>query len=93
VPHERGLPVIPVKVPFENEVVDADQVMFESTPGVPQSLKIEDGATIEFGHVVHTVFKLRDRKKEDGTPIYICVGNTVIRIKHDEEETVTKTAD
>lgn len=69
----------PVKVPFENEVVDADQLAFKSVGGSPELLELEDGATIEFGHNVRTIFKLREKKKEDGSPVYICVGQVQIK--------------
>lgn len=71
----------PVKIPYENEVVDADQMEFKSVGGaVPELLELEDGATIEFGHRVTTIFKLRDKKKEDGSPVYICVGQVKIQV-------------
>ncbi len=70
----------PVKVPFENEVVDADQVNFESSGGAPELLELEDGTKIEFGHQVKTIFKLRDKKKEDGSPVYICAGQVNIKV-------------
>jgi hypothetical protein len=72
--------MIPVKVPYENDVVDADEMGFKSTSGTPQVLELEDGSKIKFGHTVSKVFKLRDKKKEDGRPIFICVGNALIEV-------------
>ena len=68
----------PVKLPYESEVVDADQVEFKSVGGSPEILELEDGTKIEFGHRVKNVFKLRDKKKDDGSPIYICSGQVSI---------------
>lgn len=82
----------PVKVPYENEVVDADQIEFNSVGGAPELLELKDGTRIEFGHQVKTVFKLRDKKKADGSPIYICSGQVNIKLTPPNSTEVTETS-
>jgi len=77
---EQNASVTPVKLPYENEVVDADQVGFTSSGGSAELLALDDGAKIEFLHKVSNVFRLRDKKKDDGSPIYICTGQVNINL-------------
>jgi hypothetical protein len=73
--------VTPVRLMYEGELVDADDVRFTSAGGgPPELLQLEDGTRIEFGHQVQTVFRLRDKKKEDGAPVFICAGQVKITV-------------
>ena len=68
-----------VKVAYEGETVDADQMEFQSSAPCSEILTIEGGVVIELSHKVASIFRLRDKKKEDGTPIYLCMGNVTLK--------------
>jgi hypothetical protein len=69
-----------VKVPFEGDTVDAEDVAFEISETAPTSFRLADGTTINMRHDVKKVYRLCDKKKEDGSPIYVLVGHTAIDI-------------
>jgi hypothetical protein len=63
-----------VKIVFEGQTVDADQMDFKVESQVNGRFQIEDGATVELAHAVKNVYKLKDKKKPDGTPVYVLMG-------------------
>ena len=63
-----------VKVVFEGQTVEADQMDFKIESQVTGRFQIEDGATVELTHAVKNVYRLRDKKKPDGTPVYVLMG-------------------
>jgi hypothetical protein len=71
-----------VKIPFEGETVDAEDIAFELLETALASLRTSDGATITMKHDIQKVYRLCDKKKDDGTPIYVMVGRTAITINH-----------
>lgn len=71
-----------VKVLYEGEAVDAEQVQFTNVaPGV-ELLDIEDGTRITVTCITKTIFRLLHKRKENGDPIYVCtmVVNTVATV-------------
>jgi hypothetical protein len=68
-----------VKVPFEGDTVDAEEISFSVTSPTVQVLELADGEVIEFRHTVSKVYRLCDRKKEDGSPIYLVTGEAKLR--------------
>jgi hypothetical protein len=71
-----------VKVEFEGQQVDADEVEFKTDKEEWNSYTSEDGATIKLKHVVSTIYKLLDRAKEDGSPVYLVTGTVLITATH-----------
>lgn len=68
-----------VKIVYQGEAVDAEELKFVAeTPTA--YLRIEDGAVIEFRHDVNGVFRLCDKKKPDGSPIYILAGQANLKL-------------
>lgn len=63
-----------VKVVYENETVDADEMKFEIETDAFGVYITEDSARIEFRHDVKTIYRLCEKKKEDGSPIYLITG-------------------
>jgi hypothetical protein len=68
-----------VKVVYEGETVDADELEFEVQQEAVGYYKTGDGARIEFKHDVKTIYRLCDQKKEDGSPIYLVTGVAVLK--------------
>ncbi len=77
-----------VKIPYENETVDADEMEFRVLSGAPVVIKISDGTEIEFEHGISRVYRLCDKKKEDGSPIYVMTGGSKVTMKTQKPETV-----
>jgi len=69
-----------VKVPFEGETVDAEDISFDVSEAVRGVCRLADGTTISMTHEIKKVYRLCDKKKEDGSPIYMLVGQTAINI-------------
>jgi hypothetical protein len=63
-----------VKIVFEGETVEADQMDFVTESTISGRYKVEDGAAIELSHHVKTVYRLKARKKPDGSPLYVLIG-------------------
>ena len=58
-------------MPFEGQLVDADQLEFETEKEPFSVYKLEDGTIIKLKTVLGNVSRLVDRYKPDGEPIYI----------------------
>jgi hypothetical protein len=63
-----------VRVVYEGETVDADELSFKVQADPVLSCEVSDGAIIEVRHQVKSIYRLRDKKKPDGSPIYIMTG-------------------
>jgi hypothetical protein len=72
--------VTPLKILHEGVVVDADELTFTGDPVVPQKLKAEDGAILEFQGSLANLFKLHDKKQADGKPIYVFITKLEVRV-------------
>jgi hypothetical protein len=68
-----------VKVIYEGETVDADEMEFKAVSEAPISYRLNDGTLIEIKHEVKKVFRLCDKKKADGSPIYLLNGTAQVR--------------
>ena len=68
-----------VKVVYEGETVDADEMDFEVLQEAVGLYKTGDGAKIDFKHDVKSIYRLCDQKKEDGSPIYLITGTAVLK--------------
>ena len=75
-----------VKIVFEGQTVEADQMDFKVESQVAGRFHLEDGATVELAHIVKNIYRLRDRRKPDGSPVYVLVGeaSTVTRVSTQE---------
>ena len=67
-----------VKVVHEGETVDADELEFVVVGEPPMEYKLSDGTRIEIRHEVKKVYRLCDKKKEDGSPIYLITGGAKV---------------
>lgn len=65
-----------VKIPYEGDTVDAEELDFKVLSSTPIVINIGDGSKIEMEHTVARIYRLCDKKKEDGSPIYVMVGAT-----------------
>ena len=63
-----------VKVFYEGDTVEAEELAFTKEAETAARYRTSDGAVIDFRHTVKSIFKLCDKKKEDGSPIYIIGG-------------------
>ena len=68
-----------VKVVYEGETVDADEMRFEVVAEPPISYRLSDGTVVEIKHEVKKVFRLCDKRKADGSPIYLLNGAAHVR--------------
>jgi len=67
-----------VKVPWEGETVDADEIDFKIESGAPLVLQLSDGTKIELEHQISKVYRLSEKRKEDGSPIYLMTGGAKV---------------
>ena len=68
-----------VKVVHEGETVDADEVDFRVITEEPQVYDAGDGTKIEIKHQVKKVYRLCDKKKANGEPIYLITGTAEVK--------------
>jgi hypothetical protein len=76
-----------VKVPFEGDAVDAIEVTFRVDRDPAYSFVLDDGVVIHVRQNVKKIYRLCDRKKEDGSPIYLMFGSAETKL------TIPKLAD
>jgi hypothetical protein len=77
---EEALTVAPqcVKLAYEGEMVDAEEVPFAVKEEVHGVYALEGGMQIELRHEVKKVYRLVDKQREDGSPVYIVAGGTIL---------------
>jgi hypothetical protein len=68
-----------VKVVYESETVDADELAFKEVAQVLGAYEIEDGTIIEIRQEVKSIYRLCDKRKADGSPIYLLAGGAAVR--------------
>jgi hypothetical protein len=78
--------LVPVKIPYEGETVDADDVDFKILSCTPIVVLLADGTKIEIEHTIGKVYLVRDKKREDGSPIYMMTGGSKVTTKYPEKE-------
>ena len=70
-----------VKVPFEGETVDAEELaVLVKSPSRGVFYEASDGTIIRITHDVKVVYRLCDKKKPDGSPIYLITGTLDVRL-------------
>ena len=60
-----------IEVPFEGQMVPADQMSFEAEKEPWTVYTLEDGTVVRLKTILATVARLVDRYKPDGDPIYV----------------------
>lgn len=68
-----------VKIPYEGAMADADEVGFKVESEVVGLYKLDDGAKIELRHRVKNIYLLADKKRADGSPIYLVTGEASLQ--------------
>ncbi|MEQ1949171.1 MAG: hypothetical protein ABL995_18405 [Bryobacteraceae bacterium] len=68
-----------VKVVHEGETVDAEEMPFRVPVESAMVCEIEDGTRVEIKHWIKHVYRLCDKKKDDGTPIYLMTGGADVK--------------
>jgi hypothetical protein len=69
-----ALPSNRVKLAYQGETVDAEEVPFSVRSEVHGLYSLGDGAEIELRHEVKNIYRLVDKRKDDGSPVYIVTG-------------------
>lgn len=67
-----------VKIEFEGQEVEADDLDFRSDKEDWSSYTAEDGAVIKLKHVTAKIYRLVGRAKEDGSPMYVVSGTALL---------------
>jgi hypothetical protein len=68
-----------VKVIYEGETVDAEDLGFTVESETTGSYLVSDGARVTIAHRVKNIYRLCDKKKPDGSPLYLLTGETVVK--------------
>jgi hypothetical protein len=77
----NGAQMNTVKLVHEGEQVDAEEVEF-STEGASEVVcRLDDGTVIRIAHDVKSIYRLREKKRKDGSPIYIVMGTASLNTK------------
>jgi hypothetical protein len=63
-----------VKIIHEGEPVDAEEIDFKAISEAAGNYQLSDGASIELIHTIKRIYRLCDKKKADGSPLYIVAG-------------------
>ncbi len=67
-------------VKFNGSDVSAEEVEFEAVREGWSDLKLDDGTRIKLKHVATRVFRLVDKTNDDGTPIYVLEGASILTV-------------
>ena len=73
-----------VKVVYDGETVDADEMEFKAQAEAIRVYHVGDGAVIEIQHDVKNIYRLCDKKREDGSPIYLVTGTAILKTTRPE---------
>jgi len=60
-----------VKIPYEGDFADAEQVDIESPEPLSHELTMPDGNVLKLDMTVGNIFRLLHKKDEQGEPIYV----------------------
>ena len=71
-----------VRIPYNGQTVDADEMDFKADGPAVLVLRIEDGTVLEVKHDASAVYRLRE-KAPDGTPLPLDYGRRLISFKKD----------
>jgi hypothetical protein len=64
---------------------DADEIGYKVESEVVGSYKLDDGAKIELRHNVKNIYLLADKKRADGSPIYLVTGEASLQTTRADE--------
>jgi hypothetical protein len=70
-----------VKVVYEGETADAEELKFKLQNDPVSLCELSDGASIDIRLGLKSVYRLCDKKKADGSPIYLLTGNFEAKVK------------
>ena len=70
-----------VKVVYEGETVDAEEISFQVLEQSRAAYKMADGVTITLDHEAKTIYRLCDKKRSDGSPIYLITGGVTVKVE------------
>jgi hypothetical protein len=68
-----------VKVIYEGETVDAEDVEFSIESETVGAYLVAGDARVTIAHHVKNIYRLCDKKKPDGSPLYLLTGETVVK--------------
>jgi hypothetical protein len=71
---DRETAGVRVKVVHEGETVDAEELSFKLILQSKGTYETSDGVTITLSHEAKAIYKLCDKHKADGSPIYLVTG-------------------
>lgn len=67
-----------VRVVYEGETVEAEEIPFTTVAETKAKFELSDGAIITIDHAVKAIYRLCEKKKEDGNPIYLITGQVTV---------------
>ena len=70
-----------VKVVYEGETADAEELKFKMQNDPVLSCELSDGASVDIRLGLKSVYRLCDKKKADGSSIYLLTGNFEAKVK------------
>jgi hypothetical protein len=70
-----------VRIPYNGQTVDADEMEFQTEASGPTVFKLEDGTRIEVNHATVSIYRLLHERDKDGSPIYVVVGSLDMKKK------------
>jgi hypothetical protein len=69
-----------VRIPYEGGIADAEAIEVVSENGFSGEFVLSDGTKLEYRLQMQQVFKVKDKKKENGEPIYMTTLQIVNRV-------------
>ncbi|HEY4361908.1 MAG TPA: hypothetical protein VGN17_13105 [Bryobacteraceae bacterium] len=70
-----------VKVLYEGDTVEADELQFSPVVVTRGEYMIEGGGVIEIRHEVKSIYRLCEKAKADGSPIYLITGGAAVQVR------------
>jgi len=61
-----------VKIIFEGQPTDAEQLLYTTDGPCVETLKVENGDNVAVTYRTLALFRMKDKKGPDGKPIYMC---------------------
>jgi len=74
-----------MKIPYEGELCDAEEVRIESMEEGVNSYRLDDGSVIKARNVFVEVVRLLDRYDKDGQPVYVVKSQNIVSVSAPEE--------
>jgi hypothetical protein len=67
-----------ISINFEGQDERAEEMSFETEREGWSNYALEDGTVLKMKNVVSRIFRLLDKRKPDGAPIYVLEGTAVV---------------